>query len=88
MRVASDAKTRTSLLEASFVQVVDLTPEGVESLAAQGVTRLVVAPGSADPQQQRDELSAFAAVLPGLSGLSPRLRPPSQTITPSFATSS
>jgi probable F420-dependent oxidoreductase len=39
---------------------VDLTPEGMASLAAQGVTRIVVSPGGADPQEQHDQLSAFA----------------------------
>jgi hypothetical protein len=35
----------------------------VEVLAAQGVTRVVVAPGSADLTAQRDEISAFAGRL-------------------------
>ena len=39
---------------------IDLTPEGVEAFAAQGVTRLVVSTSSADPAEQRDQLSAFA----------------------------
>jgi probable F420-dependent oxidoreductase len=40
---------------------IDLTPERAEALAAEGVTRVVVSPGSADPAEQRDQLSAFAA---------------------------
>ncbi|MEV4624927.1 TIGR03619 family F420-dependent LLM class oxidoreductase [Micromonospora sp. NPDC049523] len=39
---------------------VDMPLEAVEALAAQGVTRIVVSPASADPQEQRDQLSAFA----------------------------
>ncbi|MEV4759759.1 TIGR03619 family F420-dependent LLM class oxidoreductase [Micromonospora sp. NPDC049559] len=39
---------------------IDLTPEGAEALAAQGVTRLVVAPTSPDPEEQHDQLSTFA----------------------------
>ncbi len=39
---------------------IDLTPEAVEALATQGVTRLVVSVPSPDLTEQRDELSAFA----------------------------
>ncbi|TCO17708.1 putative F420-dependent oxidoreductase [Kribbella steppae] len=39
---------------------IDLTPEAVEALAAQGVTRLVVNVPSPDLPEQRDQLSAFA----------------------------
>ncbi|WP_371785989.1 TIGR03619 family F420-dependent LLM class oxidoreductase [Streptosporangium subroseum] len=39
---------------------IDMTVEQVEAFAAQGVTRLVVNPTTADPDRQRDELSAFA----------------------------
>ncbi|WP_327115140.1 hypothetical protein OHB12_00635 [Nocardia sp. NBC_01730] len=34
--------------------------ERVESLAAQGVTRIAVSASTADPELARDELSAFA----------------------------
>jgi hypothetical protein len=37
-----------------------MTADQVAELAAQGVTRLVVNPSTADPDGQRDELSAFA----------------------------
>ena len=39
---------------------LDLTPERVASLAAEGVTRVVVAPATADPGGQRGQLTAFA----------------------------
>ncbi|WP_329109702.1 TIGR03619 family F420-dependent LLM class oxidoreductase [Micromonospora sp. NBC_01699] len=39
---------------------IELTVDGVEALAAQGVTRMVVSPASADPREQRDQMSAFA----------------------------
>jgi alkanesulfonate monooxygenase SsuD/methylene tetrahydromethanopterin reductase-like flavin-dependent oxidoreductase (luciferase family) len=39
---------------------IDLSVDAVEALAAQGVTRIVVSPASADPQEQRDQMSAFA----------------------------
>jgi probable F420-dependent oxidoreductase len=37
-----------------------MTREHVEALAAQGVTRIVVAAASTEPDEQRDEMSAFA----------------------------
>ncbi|CAL9450140.1 hypothetical protein SUDANB95_02412 [Actinosynnema sp. ALI-1.44] len=39
---------------------IDMSVEQVESYAAQGVTRVVVSATSADPGEQRDQLSAFA----------------------------
>ncbi|MGO4615048.1 TIGR03619 family F420-dependent LLM class oxidoreductase [Nocardia sp. 2YAB30] len=39
---------------------IDMPLERVESLAAQGVTRIVVSASTADPEVARDELSAFA----------------------------
>jgi probable F420-dependent oxidoreductase len=39
---------------------MDMSAEQVDALAAQGVTRLVVGATAADPQRQRDEMSAFA----------------------------
>jgi probable F420-dependent oxidoreductase len=39
---------------------IELTPERVAAFAAQGVTRIVVSATSADPAEQRDEMSAFA----------------------------
>jgi hypothetical protein len=37
-----------------------MTVEQVETCAAQGVTRIVVGPATADPERQREEMSAFA----------------------------
>jgi hypothetical protein len=37
-----------------------MSVEDVAAQAADGVTRLVVAAASLDPQEQRDQLSAFA----------------------------
>ena len=39
---------------------VDMTPADVEARASEGITRLVIGPSSADPAEQRAELSAFA----------------------------
>jgi probable F420-dependent oxidoreductase len=46
---------------------IEIDAEGVEGFAAQGVTRLVVGATSTDPQEQRDQLSAFAERF-GLTG--------------------
>jgi alkanesulfonate monooxygenase SsuD/methylene tetrahydromethanopterin reductase-like flavin-dependent oxidoreductase (luciferase family) len=40
---------------------IDMSVERAAAFAAQGVTRVVVAAGSADPAEQRDQMSAFAA---------------------------
>ena len=39
---------------------IDLSPERVQAYTRQGVTRIVVSANAADPQQQHDQLSAFA----------------------------
>ncbi|MCP2256597.1 putative F420-dependent oxidoreductase, Rv2161c family [Streptoalloteichus tenebrarius] len=39
---------------------IDMPAEAVEAYAAQGVTRIVVSPSSTDPEEQRDEMAAFA----------------------------
>ena len=39
---------------------IDMPESTVEAFAAQGVTRIVVSASSADPAEQRDQLSAFA----------------------------
>ncbi|MFC7550134.1 LLM class F420-dependent oxidoreductase [Plantactinospora sp. GCM10030261] len=39
---------------------IDLTPEGADGYARQGVTRLVVNVPTTDPDEQRDQLRAFA----------------------------
>ncbi|MEV4053643.1 TIGR03619 family F420-dependent LLM class oxidoreductase [Amycolatopsis sp. NPDC049688] len=40
---------------------LDMSTEDVEELAAQGVTRVVVTPGTAEPGRRREEMAAFAA---------------------------
>ena len=42
---------------------IDVTADDVAAYAASGTTRLVVAPASADPSGQKDQISAFAARL-------------------------
>ena len=42
---------------------IDMSADDVESHAARGTTRLIVAPASADPTEQRDQLSALASRL-------------------------
>lgn len=39
---------------------IDMTADEVEARASQGVTRLVVGPGSTDPAEMRAEISSFA----------------------------
>ncbi|MFC6016757.1 TIGR03619 family F420-dependent LLM class oxidoreductase [Plantactinospora solaniradicis] len=39
---------------------IDMTGERVEALAAEGVTRIVVSTSASEPDEQRDEMSAFA----------------------------
>jgi hypothetical protein len=39
---------------------IDMAPERVEAFATQGVTRIVVGATATEPDQQRDEMSAFA----------------------------
>jgi hypothetical protein len=39
---------------------IDMTRERVEAFATQGVTRIVVGATATEPDQQRDEMSAFA----------------------------
>jgi hypothetical protein len=38
-----------------------MSAEQVQELAEQGVTRIVVSPTAAEPDRQRDQMSAFAA---------------------------
>jgi len=58
--VARDAGRDPDALEYTRWGSIDLSPEDVAARAADGVTRLVVAPTAIDPGEQRDELSAFA----------------------------
>jgi probable F420-dependent oxidoreductase len=66
-RAAAEAGRDPGALEYTRWGTTGMSPGDVEARAAAGVTRLVVSPGTADPAQQRDELSAFAERL----GLAP-----------------
>jgi probable F420-dependent oxidoreductase len=64
MRAAArEAGRDADALEYTRWGSIDMSTNDVEALAAQGVTRVVVAPGSADLAAQRDEISAFAGRL-------------------------
>jgi probable F420-dependent oxidoreductase len=67
---ASAAGRDPDALEYTRWGSIDLTAEKVEVFAAQGVTRIVVNATTADPAQQRDELSALAERF----GLGPAVR--------------
>jgi probable F420-dependent oxidoreductase len=58
---ASAAGHDPAALEYTRWGSIDMTESDVEAMAAQGVTRLVVGAASADPTEQDDQLSAFAA---------------------------
>jgi probable F420-dependent oxidoreductase len=60
-RTAAEAGRDPETLEYTRWGSMDLSFEQVEAFARQGVTRLVVSPSSADPDRQRDEMSAFTA---------------------------
>jgi len=57
---AADAGRDPALLEYTRWGSIDMTSDQVEAYAAQGVTRIVVGLTSAEPDQQRTEMSAFA----------------------------
>ena len=57
---AVDAGRDPDALEYTRWGSIDLSPERVQAYARQGVTRIVVSANAADPEQQRDQLSAFA----------------------------
>jgi probable F420-dependent oxidoreductase len=64
MRATARAAGRdASALECTRWGAIDMTADDVAAHAAQGTTRLVVAPAATDEAGQRDELSAFAARL-------------------------
>jgi probable F420-dependent oxidoreductase len=68
MRATARAAGRdASALECTRWGSIDMTADDVAAHAAQGTTRLVVAPAATDQAGQRDELAAFAARL-GLAG--------------------
>jgi probable F420-dependent oxidoreductase len=57
---AADAGRDPDALECTRWGSIDATADEVASSAAQGITRLVVAPASTDEAEQRDQISAFA----------------------------
>lgn len=57
---ATEAGRDPDALEYTRWGSIDMSPADVESRVSNGTTRLVVAPASLDPREQRDQLSAFA----------------------------
>ncbi|OKI24976.1 LLM class F420-dependent oxidoreductase [Saccharothrix sp. CB00851] len=57
---AIEAGRDAEALEYTRWGAIDLTEDAVEAFAEQGVTRIVVSATSADPAEQRDQLSSFA----------------------------
>ncbi|WP_329423707.1 TIGR03619 family F420-dependent LLM class oxidoreductase [Streptosporangium sp. NBC_01495] len=57
---AAEADRDPEALEYTRFGSIDMPVERVEKLAAQGVTRIVVNTAATEPDQQREELSAFA----------------------------
>ncbi|MFC5749920.1 TIGR03619 family F420-dependent LLM class oxidoreductase [Actinomadura rugatobispora] len=57
---AVEAGRDPGALEYTRWGTIDMSAEQVEDLAAQGVTRIMVAPSARELEQQRDEMSAFA----------------------------
>jgi probable F420-dependent oxidoreductase len=61
MRAAArEAGRDPDVLEYTRWGTIDMTPDDVDTRAARGTTRLVVAPASTDLPEQLDQLSAFA----------------------------
>ncbi|MGC5012409.1 LLM class F420-dependent oxidoreductase [Streptosporangium sp. DT93] len=57
---AAEAGRDPDALEYTRSGSIDMTPDQVEALAAQGVTRIIVSAGATEPDRQREEMSAFA----------------------------
>lgn len=57
---ASEAGRGAGALEYTHWGAIDVSKADVAAYAEQGVTRLVVGPSTADPREQRDEISALA----------------------------
>jgi probable F420-dependent oxidoreductase len=57
---AVEAGRDPGALEYTRFGSIDMSVEQVEALAAQGVTRIVVSSAAVEPEEQRDEMSAFA----------------------------
>jgi alkanesulfonate monooxygenase SsuD/methylene tetrahydromethanopterin reductase-like flavin-dependent oxidoreductase (luciferase family) len=62
-KTATDAGRDPDTLEYTRWGSIDMSADDVEAHAARGTTRLIVSPASADPSEQRDQLSALAARL-------------------------
>ena len=64
MRTAAVAAGRDpSALEYTRWGPIDVSEAEVDAYAAKGITRLVVGPSTADPSEQRDQVSALAGRL-------------------------
>lgn len=59
-KTAADAGRDPDVIEYTRWGSIDMPVTAIEALAAQGVTRVVVNAASADPAEQRDQMSAFA----------------------------
>jgi probable F420-dependent oxidoreductase len=59
-RCAAEAGRDPDLLEYTRFGSIDMSVDQVEAMAAQGVTRIVVNAGATEPDEQREELTAFA----------------------------
>lgn len=57
---ATDAGRSADTLEYTRWGSIDISPDEVEELAEQGVTRIVVSATATEPDRQRDQMSAFA----------------------------
>lgn len=75
VRVTAEAAGRDpGVLEYTRWGSIEISVEQVERYAAEGVTRVVVSATSADPAEQRDQLSAFAErFAPGGRASGPRV---------------
>jgi probable F420-dependent oxidoreductase len=59
-QAAVEAGRDPDALEYTRMGSINMTVERIEQLAAEGVTRVVLGSAATDPQEQRDEMSAFA----------------------------
>jgi probable F420-dependent oxidoreductase len=59
-QTALEAGRSADALEYTRWGSIDMSAADVEAFAAQGITRLVVSPATTEPQEQRDQISAFA----------------------------
>jgi len=59
-KAAAEAGRDPAAIEYTRWGSIDMPASAIEALAEQGVTRVVVSAASADPAEQRDQLSSFA----------------------------